>query len=67
MSFKAINNFVTPNLIILTLLVLSTYPKITEQDTPSPSIIKRIMAIRKTINEVQKFTAFRQMNDIIYT
>ena len=38
MAFKAINNIVRPNKLILTLLVYSAYPRITEHDPLSPSI-----------------------------
>ena len=38
MSFKAINNSVGPNELVPTLLVFGAYPRMTEQDTPSPSI-----------------------------
>jgi hypothetical protein len=39
MAFKAINNFIGPNSIILTLLVYSTLPRITEYNTLLPTIL----------------------------
>jgi hypothetical protein len=38
-AFKAINNFIGPNSIILTLLVYSTLPRITEYNTLLPTIL----------------------------
>jgi hypothetical protein len=34
MAFKAINDIVGPNRLVLTLLVYSVYPRITEHDPP---------------------------------
>ncbi len=48
MSFKAINNSFGPNRLVPTLLVFGAYPRMTEKDAPSPSIIKRAMAMRKS-------------------
>lgn len=38
-SFKAINDSISPNELVLILLVFGIYPKMTELDTLSPSII----------------------------
>ena len=38
MSFKAINDLISPNSLILTLLVYSAYPQITKYDPPSFTI-----------------------------
>jgi hypothetical protein len=38
MAFKAINNIVRPNRLVLTLLVYGAYPRITEHDPPSPLV-----------------------------
>ena len=53
MSFKAINNLVGPNGLVLTLLVCGAYPRITESDALSPSIIQRAIAMRKAMDEVR--------------
>ena len=37
-AFKAINNSISPNSLILTLLVYSAYPRITKNDPLLPSI-----------------------------
>ena len=57
MSFKAINNSISPNGLILTLLVYSTYPHITENNPLSLSVAQQAIAIRKAIAEVQKLKA----------
>jgi len=38
MAFKAINNFISPNSFMLTLLIYSAYPYITKNDPLSPTI-----------------------------
>jgi hypothetical protein len=39
MSFKAINDFISLNSLIPTLLVYSIYPRITKNDPPLPTIL----------------------------
>ena len=53
MAVKAINNSAGPNGLVPTLLVFSAYPRLTEMDPPSPSVIKRAEAIRAATKEVQ--------------
>lgn len=55
-SFKFINNLVSFNEQISTLLVFDVYSTMTEQDALSLSIISFAMAIQKAINEIQKYT-----------
>ena len=45
MSFKATNNLVGLNSLILTLLVYSAYPQIIEYNPPSFTILQRAKAI----------------------
>jgi len=45
MSFKATNNLVSLNSLILTLLVYSTYPQITKHDPLLPIISQQALAI----------------------
>lgn len=66
-SFKAINNLVGLHGLVSTLLVFDTYPRITKIDTSSPSIIQCPMAMQKAINEVQRYTAFQQINNTLNT
>jgi hypothetical protein len=39
MTVKAVNNSIGPDGIVLTLLVFRTYPRMTEDSAPSPSVI----------------------------
>ena len=59
MAFKAINDIVRPNRLVLTLLVYSAYPRITEHNPLSPSVAQRALAVKKAIAEVQKLRAKR--------
>jgi hypothetical protein len=52
MAFKAINDIAGPNKLVLTLLVYSAYPRITEHDPLSLSITQRAFAIKKAIAKV---------------
>ena len=57
MAIKAINNLVGPDRIVPTLLVFGAYPRITNMDPPSPSIIKRAEAIHTATKEVRRLHA----------
>jgi predicted ATP-grasp superfamily ATP-dependent carboligase len=52
MAFKAINNIVGLNGIVLTLLVYSASPRIIEYNALSPTITQRTIALRKVIAEI---------------
>jgi hypothetical protein len=65
MAFKAINNTIRLDSLILILLVYSAYPQITEHDPPSPSVAQRALAVKKAIAKVQKLQAKRQVNDAL--
>jgi hypothetical protein len=54
MSFKAINDFISLNSLILTFLVYGVYPRITKNDPPLLTILQRATAIKKAIVKVQK-------------
>jgi hypothetical protein len=60
MAFKAINNIVRLNRLVLILLVYSVYPRITEHDPLLLSITQQALTIKKAI-------AKRQVNDALYT
>jgi len=62
MAFKAINDTARPNRLVLTLLVYSAYPQITEYDPLLVSIAQRALAVKKAIAKVQKLRAKRQVN-----
>jgi len=59
MSFKAANDLVSPNGLILTLLVYGAYPQMTEYNPPSLIVSQRAKAIQKAIEEVCELSAKR--------
>ena len=67
MSLKAIINLVGPNRLALTLFVFGVHSRMTESDISSPLITQCIMAMRKTMDEVQKCTTSRQVNEALHT
>ncbi len=62
LSFKTINDSVSPNGIVFTLLVFGAYLRITELDAPSLSITQHGMAMKKAMDEIRKYTTSRQVN-----
>lgn len=52
MSFKAIDNSVGPNGLVLTLLVFGAYSRMTKLDILFPSISKRAVAMKKAGDKV---------------
>lgn len=67
MSFKALNDSVGPNGLVLTLLVFGAYPRMAESDAPSPTITQRAVAMRKAMDQVKKNIASRRVNDALNT
>jgi len=59
MAFKVINNSAGPNGLIPTLLVFRAYLRIVESNAPNPTVIKRVVALKKAIEEVKKLRAKR--------
>jgi hypothetical protein len=59
MAFKAINDSTGPNGLIPILLVFGAYLYIVESDAPNPTVIKRVVALKKAIEEVKKLRAKR--------
>jgi hypothetical protein len=57
MAFKAINNSISPNSLIPTLLVFRAYLYIVKSNTPNPIIIKQVAALKKATEEVKKLRA----------
>ena len=53
-AFKAINDTIRPDKLVLTLLVYSTYPQITKHDPPSLLVAQQALAVKKAIVKVQK-------------
>jgi uncharacterized protein (UPF0333 family) len=62
-AFKAINNTVRLDRLVLTLLIYSAYPRITKHNPPSLLVAQQALAIKKAIVEVQKLQAKRQVNN----
>jgi hypothetical protein len=65
MAVKAVNDSAGPDGIVPTLLVFGAYPRMTEMDPPSPSVVKRAEAIRAATKEVRRLYAERQVNDAL--
>jgi hypothetical protein len=65
MAVKAVNDTAGPDGLVPTLLVFGAYPRMTETDPPTPSIIQRATAIRRAMNEIAKIRATRQVNDAL--
>ena len=57
MAFKVINDFISSNGFISTLLVFRAYLCIIESNIPNPIVIKRAVALKKAIEEVKKLKA----------
>ena len=64
MSFKALNDSVEPNGLVFTLLFFGAYPRMTDMNASSLTLIQRTTAMRKAMDEVWKIHANRQINDV---
>jgi hypothetical protein len=67
MAVKAINDTAGPDGLVPTLLVFGAYPRMTSMDPPSPSIVKRAIAIRKAIDELRIIQSKRKLTDALHT
>jgi hypothetical protein len=67
MTFKVINDSIELDELILTLLVFDVYFRMIEMNVSSSTITQRAIAMKKTMKEVQKSIAIRQMNDVLNT
>jgi hypothetical protein len=56
-AFKVINNSIGPNSLIPTLLVFGVYLYIVKSDASNPIVVKRVVALKKAIEEVKKLKA----------
>ena len=59
MVFKALNDIVRLNRLVLTLLIFSTYFRITKNDTLLLIIVQRSIALKKAIKKVKKIKVVR--------
>jgi hypothetical protein len=57
MAFKVINNFIGLNSLIPTLLVFRAYLCIMEFNTPNPTVVRQVVALKKAIEKVKKLKA----------
>jgi hypothetical protein len=67
MIFKTLNDSAELNDLILILLVFEAYSRMIEMNASSSTITQRFIAMRKTMNEVRKSIATRQLNDALNT
>ncbi|RFU26353.1 hypothetical protein B7463_g9983, partial [Scytalidium lignicola] len=65
MAFKAVNDSVGLDGLVLTLLVYGAYLRMSELDTLAPTVSQRAMAIKKAMEEISKIRAKRQVQDVI--
>lgn len=66
-SFKALNDLIGPNNLVLTLLVFGAYPCMIDIDAPLRTITQRNIAMRKAIEEVKRSHTSCQLNDVLNT
>ena len=67
MAFKAINDTAGPDGLVPTLLVFGAYPRMTENDAPSPTVAQRAVAVKRAMAEIQRLRAKRQVEDALNT
>jgi hypothetical protein len=67
MAVKAVNDSTGPDGLVPTLLVFGAFPRMTELDSPAPTISQRATAIRKAMEEIAKIRAKLQVNDALNT
>ncbi len=65
MIVKAINDTVDSDDLVFTLLIFETYSRIHVMNSSTSSIIQRAMTIEKTMIEIRKFRAERQIVDVL--
>jgi hypothetical protein len=67
MTFKALNDSIELDELILILLIFGVYLRMIEMNVSSSTITQRAIAMKKVMKEVKKFNAMRQMNDALNT
>jgi hypothetical protein len=65
MTIKTVNDTAGPDGLVPTLLVFSTYPRMTTTDTPSFTVTERGKAITKAIKQIAELHAKRQVTDVL--
>jgi hypothetical protein len=64
MSFKALNDSIESDDLILTLLIFDAYSRLINEALTS-TITQRAIAMRKTMNEVKRFMIIRRVNNAL--
>ncbi len=67
MTFKALNDSIEFDELILILLVFEIYLRMIEMNASSFTITQRVIAMKKIMKEMWKFNAIRQMNNALNT
>ena len=67
MAIKALNNSIGSNSLVLTLLVFSAFPRISDSDIPALLIQQHAVAIYKAMEEITKERAKRIINNTLNT
>jgi hypothetical protein len=67
MAVKAVNDTAGPDGLVPTLLVFRAFPRMTELDAPTLSIVQRATAIQKAMNEVVRLRVKIQVNNALNT
>ena len=65
MAVKAVNDTAGPDGLTPTLLLFGSFPRMSEDDLPHPSIAERSKAIKKAMKEVSSLHAKRQVTEAI--
>jgi hypothetical protein len=63
MAVKAVNDTAGPDGLVPTLLVFGTFPRVSHNSPPSPSITTRAKAIRRAMAEIRKLKAEQQVTN----
>ena len=66
MAVKAINNTISPDGLVPTLLVYKAYLRISNLDFPTLSIIEQAAIIQKVITKIVKLRAKQTVNNALY-
>jgi hypothetical protein len=64
-TIKAVNNTAEPDDLVLTLLVFSTYPRITTNNTLSLTVTEHSKAITKAIKQIAELHTKRQVTNAL--
>ena len=65
MAVKAVNDIISPNGLVPTLLMFRAYLRMTRSSAPSALIIKRAEAVRTAMTELRHLNAKRQIKDAL--